>query len=48
MLNIPKDFREFIELLHGNGAKYLVVGGYAVAFHGLPRSTGDIDFFIES
>ncbi|MBN1648655.1 MAG: nucleotidyl transferase AbiEii/AbiGii toxin family protein [Spirochaetales bacterium] len=48
MLNIPKDFREFIELLNKNKVKYLLVGGYAVAYHGHPRSTGDIDFFIES
>lgn len=48
MLNIPKDFREFIELLDKNNVRYLVVGGYAVAYYGYPRSTGDIDFFIES
>ncbi|MAG14058.1 MAG: hypothetical protein CMN78_05630 [Spirochaetales bacterium] len=47
MLNIPKDFREFIELLNENSVRYLVVGGCAVAFHGLPRSTGGIDFFFD-
>ncbi|MBT3272774.1 MAG: hypothetical protein HN368_06445 [Spirochaetales bacterium] len=47
MLNIPRDFREFIELLNKNSVRYLIVGGYAVAFHGLPRSTGDIDFFFD-
>ena len=47
MLNIPKDFREFIQLLNSNKVRYLVVGGYAVAYHGYPRSTGDIDFFLE-
>jgi len=47
MVEIPKDLREFIELLNSHDVKYLIVGGYAVAFHGHPRTTGDIDFFIE-
>lgn len=47
MLNLNKDFREFIELLESEGVRYLIVGGYAVAFHGFPRYTGDIDFFVE-
>jgi hypothetical protein len=38
--------REFIGLLNSHKADYLVVGGHAVAFHGHPRFTGDIDFFI--
>ena len=44
MLN--KDFREFIQLLNENKVKYLVIGGYAVAFHGYPRYTKDLDFWI--
>jgi hypothetical protein len=43
---INKDFREFIELLNSNNVKYLVVGGYAVAFHGYPRYTKDMDIWI--
>lgn len=46
MLN--KDFREFIESLNAHDVKYLVVGGYAVAFHGHPRYTKDLDVWIES
>jgi len=46
MIQIPRDFREFIQLLNDNEVKYLVVGGYAVAFHGYVRYTCDIDFFI--
>ncbi len=46
MIPIPADFREFIRLLNARRVKYLVVGGYAVAFHGHPRYTGDIDFFV--
>ena len=43
---INKDFREFIELLNRNKVKYLVVGGYALAFHGYPRYTKDIDIWV--
>ena len=43
---INKDFKEFIELLNKNSVKYLVVGGYALAFHGYPRFTKDIDFWV--
>ncbi|MCD6273605.1 MAG: hypothetical protein J7K30_12370 [Deltaproteobacteria bacterium] len=46
MLN--KDFKEFIELLNDNNVKYLIVGGYAVAFHGHPRYTKDLDIWIEA
>lgn len=44
---LSKDFKEFIELLNKNNVKYLIVGGYAVAFHGHPRYTKDIDLWIE-
>ncbi len=45
MLN--PDFKEFIESLNASHVRYLVVGGYAVAFHGHPRYTRDIDIWIE-
>ncbi|MBU2444407.1 MAG: nucleotidyltransferase [Bacteroidetes bacterium] len=41
-----KDFKEFIQSLNDNKVKYLVVGGYAVAFHGYPRYTKDLDIWI--
>jgi len=41
-----KDFREFCSLLNEEKIDYLIVGGYAVAFHGAPRSTGDIDILV--
>lgn len=44
MLN--SDFKEFAELLNAQGVEYLVVGGYALAAHGYPRYTGDIDFWV--
>lgn len=43
---LDENFKEFIELLNENHVKYLVVGGYAVAYHGYPRYTKDIDFWI--
>jgi hypothetical protein len=45
-MGLNEDFKEFIALLNANGVKYLVVGGYAVAFHGHPRYTKDLDFWI--
>lgn len=44
---LSKDFKEFIELLNRHKVRYLVVGGYAVAFHGYPRYTKDLDVWIE-
>ena len=46
MLN--QDFKEFIQFLNDNKVNYLVVGGYAVAVHGHPRYTKDIDIWIET
>ncbi len=45
-IHLPPDFKEFFQLLNLNEVKYLVVGGYAVSFHGYPRATGDIDIWI--
>jgi predicted nucleotidyltransferase len=44
---LNRDFSEFIQSLNASGARYLVVGGYAVAFHGHPRYTKDVDVWIE-
>lgn len=46
-MKLLKDLREFIELLNVYEARYVLVGGYAVAYHGFPRYTGDIDFFVD-
>ena len=45
MLN--QDFKEFIQSLNDNLVRYLVIGGYAVALHGYPRYTRDLDIWIE-
>lgn len=46
MIEFPKDFKEFLRLLNSKKIEYLVVGGYAVGFHGYPRATGDLDIWI--
>lgn len=46
MLN--RDFKEFIELLNSHNVSYLVIGGYAVAIHGHPRYTKDIDIWVSN
>ncbi len=44
---LSRDFKEFIESLNSHSVRYLVVGGYAVAFHGYPRYTKDLDVWID-
>jgi hypothetical protein len=44
-MNIQQDFEELLKLLEEHRVEYLIVGGYAVAFHGYPRFTKDIDIF---
>ena len=46
MENLNPDFLDFITLLGQRSVEYVIVGGYAVGFHGFPRYTGDIDFFV--
>lgn len=43
---LQSDLSEFVALFNALGVEYVVVGGYAVAFHGHPRFTGDIDLFV--
>ncbi len=45
-MEIRSDFKELLELFNKHGVEYLIVGGYALAFHGAPRVTGDIDLFV--
>lgn len=46
MIQLPPDFREFLRLLNSNQVEYLVVGGYAVGYHGYSRATADLDIWI--
>ncbi len=45
-MHLNKDLREFIELLNLSKVEFLIVGAFAVAWHGYPRFTADIDFFV--
>ena len=45
-MEVQPDFRDLFELLNKHEVEYLIVGGYALAFHGAPRYTGDIDIFV--
>ena len=47
MIPFPKDFQDFLRLLGQHNVKYVVVGGYALGYHGYVRATGDLDLFIE-
>jgi hypothetical protein len=46
-MNLEKDFIDFVDLLNKHQVAYMVVGGYALAFHGEPRTTGDMDIWID-
>jgi predicted nucleotidyltransferase len=45
-IELPSDFREFLRLLEARGVEYLLIGGYAVGYHGYPRATQDIDIWV--
>ncbi len=45
-MNLPPDFVDLLEAFDQGQVKYLVVGGYAVGFHGAPRFTKDLDLFV--
>jgi hypothetical protein len=45
-MEAQQDFRELLELFNRHAVEYVVVGAHALAFHGVPRYTGDLDIFI--
>ncbi len=45
-IELPPDFKEFLNSLHAHGVRYLLIGGYAVGYHGYPRATNDLDIWI--
>jgi len=47
-MSLQKDLREFIELLNALKVCFVIVGAFAVAYHGYFRYTSDIDLFIDS
>ena len=47
-MTVARDFEEFFASLNKCSVRYLIVGGYAFAFHAHPRYTGDMDVFVEA
>lgn len=45
-LRLPPDFKEFLKLLKEHDVRYLLIGGYAVGYHGYPRATDDMDIWV--
>jgi hypothetical protein len=43
---LHRDFKELLESFNAHGVEYVLVGAYALAFHGAPRYTGDLDLFV--
>ena len=46
-MELQQDFRELLALFNVHHVNYVIVGGYALAFHGAPRFTGDLDIFVK-
>ncbi len=46
-IRLPSDFKEFLKSLNAHDVHYLIVGGYAVGYHGYPRATIDLDVWID-
>ena len=42
------DFRDLLASLSAGACEFIVVGAHALAVHGVPRATGDLDIFIRS
>lgn len=45
-IRLPPDFREFLRSLNAHHVEYLLIGGYAVNYHGYPRATADMDIWV--
>ncbi len=45
-MDLASDFDEFIASLMAHDVEFLIVGAYALAFHGAPRFTGDLDVYV--
>jgi len=45
-IHLPNDFKDFLKLLNAKRVEYLLIGGYAVGYHGYPRATADMDIWV--
>lgn len=46
-MEVQPDFRDLLKLFNAHKVEFVVIGGYALAFHGAPRYTGDLDIFVK-
>jgi len=46
-MEVQPDFKELLKLLNAHKAEFIIVGAYALAFHGVPRFTGDMDILVK-
>jgi len=46
-MEVQPDFKELLKLLNAHEAEFIIVGAYALAFHGVPRFTGDMDILVK-
>ncbi len=45
-MEVQEDFRDLLALFNANKVDYLIVGAHALAYHGVPRYTGDLDILV--
>ncbi|PJB29879.1 hypothetical protein CO110_03465, partial [Candidatus Desantisbacteria bacterium CG_4_9_14_3_um_filter_40_11] len=45
-MEVQSDFRDLLALFNAHKVDYMIVGAYALAYHGVPRYTGDIDILV--
>jgi len=46
-MELSPDFKELLALFNARNVEYVITGGYALAFHGAPRYTGDLDILVK-
>jgi hypothetical protein len=46
-MEVQEDFKELLALFNGHKVEYIIVGAYALAYHGAPRFTGDLDILVQ-
>ena len=45
-MEVQPDYKELLALFNKHAVEYMIVGGYALAYYGAPRFTGDMDIFV--
>ena len=45
-MEVQQDFKDLLALFNAHKVEYIIIGAYALAHHGVPRYTGDLDIFL--